>query len=305
MTTPIAWLVLADNGQADGVGSRFFTVANGSVPGFHEVPRGSDGVPLGSALSPTISPTAVEVPLPVGEIDRLSRESISMFGRRGFDPSSPRAMLPVADGLPTLTGEELDRFEIQIGDERGRRFTGYLRTATGLAGLPIGSHLDEASGTFSWQPSPGFLGTYDLTFVRWADGRPAARLDTRIIIRPQRSTRVPQIVIDTPRAQQAVQQPFVLGGWALDPEALGGTGISTVHVWAYPANGENPMFVGMASYGGARPDVAAIFGERFTGSGYGTLVDGLPPGTYDLAVFAWSIARGEFAPATVVRIVVR
>ena len=32
--------------------------------------------------------------------------------------------------------------------------------------LPIGAHWDPASHTFAWQPAPGFLGDYELVFVR-------------------------------------------------------------------------------------------------------------------------------------------
>jgi hypothetical protein len=51
--------------------------------------------------------------------------------------------------------------------------------------------------------------------------------------------------------------------------------------------------------------VAAIFGPQFTKSGYGLIVDSLSPGTYDLAVFAWSTVQGRFVPAKVVRVTVR
>jgi hypothetical protein len=69
--------------------------------------------------------------------------------------------------------------------------------------------------------------------------------------------------------------------------------------------GGSPIFLGTAGYGGARPDVASIYGTRFRPSGYGLTVDGLPPGTYDLAVFAWSNVSSGFAPARVVRVTVR
>jgi hypothetical protein len=76
-------------------------------------------------------------------------------------------------------------------------------------------------------------------------------------------------------------------------------------VWAYPLAGGDPIFVGAASYGGARADVAALHGDRFKPSGYSLTVRGLPPGNYDLAVFAWSTAAGGFAPAKTVRVTVR
>jgi len=61
----------------------------------------------------------------------------------------------------------------------------------------------------------------------------------------------------------------------------------------------------VAVYGGPRPDVAGIYGERFRNSGYGIGVDGLEPGTYELAVFAYSTIKGRFVPAKTVRVTVR
>src|SRR4029453_17047810 len=95
---------------------------------------------------------------------------------------------------------------------------------------------------------------------------------------------------DTPASAEAtagkpgdVAQPFVVAGWAIDPDADAGTGVETLHVWAYPitchgatchgATGDSvgsPVFLGAAAYGGKRPDGAAIFGDRFGASGYGT-----------------------------------
>ncbi|MEO7889898.1 MAG: hypothetical protein ABIW19_07840 [Vicinamibacterales bacterium] len=56
---------------------------------------------------------------------------------------------------------------------------------------------------------------------------------------------------------------------------------------------------------GARPDVTAVYGDRFRNSGYGIGVDSLTPGDYDLAVFAWSTVKDGFVPAKVVRVTVR
>ena len=74
---------------------------------------------------------------------------------------------------------------------------------------------------------------------------------------------------------------------------------------ADPLAGGPPVFVGAASYGAPRPDVAAVQGERFRDSGFGLVVQGLPQGSYDLAVFAWSTGKGDVAPAKVVRLTVR
>jgi hypothetical protein len=137
------------------------------------------------------------------------------------------------------------------------------------------------------------------------------RHEVRIVLAPKQSNRVgPQVVIDMPGANADVGLPFVLAGWAVDLDAAAGTGVDTLHVWAYPARdcaagggGDcDPIWVGAAAYGGARPDVGAIFGDRFTNSGYSLTIDSLAPGAYDLAVFAWSAVRNRFVPAQTVRV---
>ena len=45
---------------------------------------------------------------------------------------------------------------------------------------------------------------------------------------------------------------------------------------------------------GARPDVGAVFGPRFTDSGYTFVISNLPTGTYDLGVYARSTVTGTF-----------
>ncbi len=123
-----------------------------------------------------------------------------------------------------------------------------------------------------------------------------ARHEVRVILAPKGSGHVgPQVVIDMPRAQQDVGQPFVLAGWAADLDAATGTGIDTLHVWAYPVYGGAPVFW-RRGYGGVRPDVAAVHGDQFRASGFGLSIQGLGPGSYDLAVFPWSNVSGGFVP---------
>jgi subtilisin family serine protease len=101
--------------------------------------------------------------------------------------------------------------------------------------------------------------------------------------------------VDTPAPGSAPpKQPFLVAGWALDLGASSGTGVGAVHVYAAPAGGGAPIFLGVASYGAARPDIGAIFGAQFTNSGYGIFVGGLSPGSYVLQVFALSTVTGTF-----------
>ena len=102
-----------------------------------------------------------------------------------------------------------------------------------------------------------------------------------------------------------IGQPFLLAGWAADLDAPAGTGIATLHVWAYPATGGAPVFLGTPALGGVRPDVAAVHGDQFRSAGFAITLQGLTPGTYDLAVFPWSQVSGTFAPPKILHVTVR
>jgi hypothetical protein len=278
----IAWVVTDSLNHTQGIGSRFFRVFNGTGPALM-AGLSADSVAAGSAPDEIVSAT----------IDRSAVQ-----WRRGFDVNVPfQALVPDADGRVTLQAEEVDRIELTTDGAT----EGYLHVGTDLRPLPAGSHLDPQTGVFVWQPAAGFVGVYDLTFVRHT-GSSLSRQDVRIVLNPKTSNRVgPQVIVD-------IVRPFV-AGWAADLDSPSGTGISTIHVWAYPVDASGmrgaPLFVGVAAYGGDRPDVAAIYGDRFRNAGFGIDITGLPPGTYDLALFPWSTVRGGFAAATIVRIEVK
>ena len=160
--------------------------------------------------------------------------------------------------------------------------------------------------SFTWSPGLGFVGTYDLVFVRWSGDRAVSQQNVRVILRPKSFGHVgTQVEIDSPRVQQDVAQPFNVVGWAADLDAAAGTGIDTLHAWAYPLAGGPPVFLGVPAYGGVRPDVAAVHGDQFRDTGFGFVVQGLPHGNYDVAVFPWSAVSGAFAPPKMVRVTVR
>lgn len=275
----ISWAVTDNAGATEGLGSRFFTVANG-------------------ASSVTAASSSAPAP---DDISAAALDMTPLAGRRGWNLDAPfRWFTAGASGVIVVRSEEVNRVELQLGTGA---YTGYQRTAAGFTPLPIGSHLDSATNTFTWAPGVGFVGPYDLVFVRSVDGRAVSRREVRIVLHPKgRGAVGPQIVIDTPRVDAVVQQPFMIGGWAVDLDAPEGTGVTTLHAWAFPTSGGAPMFLGATAHGGARPDVAAIHGDRFKDSGFGLIVQGLPAGDYDLAVFAWSTETGGFVAPQFVRV---
>jgi hypothetical protein len=73
---------------------------------------------------------------------------------------------------------------------------------------------------------------------------------------------------------------------------------------ALPVGGTAPIFLGAATLGDARPDVAERFGSQYAGAGFHlTIPSGtLPLGTYDIAMFAQSAQTGTFEIVRVVRV---
>lgn len=112
-----------------------------------------------------------------------------------------------------------------------------------------------------------------------------------------------RLTIDGP-VSGTVTPPFLISGWAIDLASASGTGVDAVHIWAFPTTGAAGQFIGTAPFS-VRPDVGAIFGSRFTNSGYSLTVDTLAPGTYDLIVFARSTVTNSFNAARVVRVTVQ
>ncbi len=278
-THTISWVVTDDGGSTEGIGSRFFTVSNGA----------------GSLTSRALAPTAergTSVPRP---------EAGAILGRRGWDLEAPlRAFDPDASGRVVVRSEEVSRVELHLGPGYD---AGYLKTHDGLQALPIGSHLDPSTGVFTWAPGVGFVGPYDFEFVSDDD----ATRDVRIVLQPKGSHLTGPAGRDRHAAIAAGRRA------ALCSRRLGrrsqcarrAPGIATLHAWAYPLAGGPPVFLGATAYGGARPDVAAAHGDEFEHSGFGLHVQGLTPGNYDLAVFAWSTERADFVPARTVRVTVR
>ena len=114
------------------------------------------------------------------------------------------------------------------------------------------------------------------------------------------------LTVDRPFAGSVLPSDLLLSGWSLDRAATTGTGIDAVHVYAFrnPGSGATPTFLGVASYGGSRPDVGAAYGSRFVNSGFSLPVVGLAVGTYDLAFYGRSTVTGTFNVVQTRRVII-
>ena len=111
----------------------------------------------------------------------------------------------------------------------------------------------------------------------------------------------PFIFIDIPGSGSISPTSVRVAGWAIETGTVTGTGVDAVHVWAYPAAGGTPLFVGAAVYGTVRPDVASLFGERYLSSGF-DVTGPLPAGSYRVVAFAHSTETNTFRSVSVVQV---
>jgi hypothetical protein len=146
----ISWVATDNQGRVDGIGSRYFNVANSG----------------GSTASPAGTPP---------ESNRMQ----GVFLRKGYELNLPAQRLrPHGRGSYRIEMEELDRIELQVG-----AVSGYLLIDGEHHQLPVGSTLRD--GVLYWQAGPGFLGNYDLVLDR-TDG---TQVNLRIAIRPKNYSR--------------------------------------------------------------------------------------------------------------------
>ena len=127
----IGWYAADNEGSADGFGSRFFEILN-----------------LGGSPAPTVNSQALK-----------STEDFS--GRLSIRMDAP-------EEIRELEVEELGRVELKFLSDGGDRYVGWGEDPS--KPLPIGSTLDQETGTFYWSIGPGFLGPHVLHFAA-SDGK--------------------------------------------------------------------------------------------------------------------------------------
>ena len=167
----IAWLVVASNGRAAGIGSRFFTTVNGNGLVLTDVARHVVPAPVpGLDAFPHLG-------RPVDAVAGLDRSSVIRAGV--LRPSVPIA--PDATGLRTVFSRGLDRVVVDASAPGARSYEAYQVAGGRLTPLPVGASFDERRGVLYWQPGLAFTGSYDFVVVR--DG---VRVPVRVVLSPER-----------------------------------------------------------------------------------------------------------------------
>ena len=67
-------------------------------------------------------------------------------------------------------------------------YAGYLVVDGQLRELPVGSSFDPVRGAFYWQPGLGYVGNYDLMFVRTGADGVRERIPVRVAVQDRPTT---------------------------------------------------------------------------------------------------------------------
>ena len=148
----IAWSATDDEGNTDGIGSRYFTVQNSEQERKARMDA-SGGSPRARGRLPLD---------PLFELMSKEREKPRIVEIR-----------------------ELEQLEIDLveGKQTPVYCRGYLVVGDRLRPLPVGSMLDSEKGVFYWQPGVGYLGDYEFIFImeEETEGIRKHRLRVRIV----------------------------------------------------------------------------------------------------------------------------
>ena len=224
----IAWTAEDDAHNADGIGSRYFSIENtggaGAMSGGMDKIMSSRGAKRRGDL--TAKSGDIEMARALLEFgDTAKFGDMSSFRvpeftispslepirvRTGFDVRKPAGnRYPGSDGVVRIDIKQLDRVAVSLGTDgldettAGDRslkpemkippankdtlpagiYAGFLKVGGELRPLPIGSTFDAVRGIFYWQPGPGFLGEYDLVFIK-GEAKPT-KTHVRIKISPK------------------------------------------------------------------------------------------------------------------------
>jgi hypothetical protein len=162
----IAWGVVGTNAEGDGIGSRYFTIANTSSS-LTTAEHQPYVVP-----APPVRAAGRAVGLPVSALGSARRLDAVQVFLGGSARLTTAEALP--DGTRVVAARSLQRLELRLpgpapsSDDGLGAWEAYSVVDGRLEGLPIGSTFDDR-GAFYWLPGLGFSGVHDLVFVR--DGR--------------------------------------------------------------------------------------------------------------------------------------
>jgi hypothetical protein len=138
----IFWVATDTGGNADGIGSRYFSISNSNrLPG-----------------SPVEEAGQIDL-LPIGS-------TIPLRYKTGYqEDAEPRDIGPNIAGVTGIQIDQLGRVELYLPNLAA----GFMKAGDSYLPLPVGSTLDMDNGVFYWHAGAPFLGDYAFVFVQKGD----------------------------------------------------------------------------------------------------------------------------------------
>jgi len=153
----IQWTAVDNAGNVDGIGSRYFTTQNTGESAGSIAQRAERTVVAFNIQSSIFNFNPSPVPPGYSRPIRV---------KKGYNQNiTPHKRFPDGNGNITIEIEELELIEIHIPGPPTNKWKGFLVVGGQLRTLPIGSTFNAQKGIFSWQPGPGFVGTYRFVFI--------------------------------------------------------------------------------------------------------------------------------------------
>ncbi len=184
-THTISWVVTDNQGNTEGIGSRFFTVQNGTsaltaLPSTGAVDSSSVAVAaIGDTALGQTSETVAEVP---------ADYSLVEVRKVASDDKTAELVFPEWSGEIRVRTRETEQVEVKLAsqfDDGKATYEGYVVIGGRMRPLPVGASLDPSTGLFTWQPGPGFLGRYEFVFLRTGENGLKTRIPVHVRIAPR------------------------------------------------------------------------------------------------------------------------
>jgi hypothetical protein len=164
----IFWIATDNGANADGIGSRFFSVSNTLT--------NSAGLQYQKTTPQPFQPT----PALIDSIPAAFTTPV-LF-KKGFRDDIPsQDALMGGEGAPRIDIHELERVELQLPNV----FAGFQAVGGNYKPLPVGSTLDTDNGMFYWLPGPAFLGEFNLVFIMKNPDGTMSKKNITIAINPK------------------------------------------------------------------------------------------------------------------------
>jgi len=194
----ISWLVIDSGGNAEGIGSRFFNINNGSSSSTSISNSASTSHSITASSSPRKSPRFIQKKIDIQnetiDINNIFVDySSPVKVKKGLDGDTQYSeFYPDQQGVVHVRLNQLERIEIRLNNEndpglsdgKGYDLSGYSLVGEELRPLPVGSTLDSSRGVFYWQPGPGFTGRYSLVFILKTPDGQTIRKNIEIDMKP-------------------------------------------------------------------------------------------------------------------------